>query len=74
MKKLFECEICGKIHDDEQKAKQCERSHKIPTEVTPLAYGKESEYPYKIKVKFGNVKAVYRYESRLGVCSYEDNN
>lgn len=65
MKRLFECEICGNIHDDEQKAKQCERSHKLPTEVTPLAYGKESEYPYKIKVKFDNVTAVYRYDSGL---------
>lgn len=65
MKKLFKCELCGKIYEDEIKAKQCEKEHEYPSEVKPLAYGEGSTYPYKVKVKFGNCEAVYRYDSGL---------
>lgn len=65
MKKLFKCELCGKIYDDEAKAKKCEKGHEYPTEVKPRAYGEGSIYPYKIEVKFGNCKAIYRYDSGL---------
>lgn len=65
MKTLFKCEICGKIYEDETEAKRCEKDHEMPLEVTPMAYGEGTKYPYKVKVKFGNVTAIYRYEDGL---------
>lgn len=52
MKRLFVCEWCGKTFDNEQEAKQCERSHRVPLNVTPYVYTEGTEIPEVIKVTF----------------------
>lgn len=52
MKRLFVCEWCGKIFDNEQGAKQCERSHRVPLNVIPCVYTEGAVIPEVIKVTF----------------------
>lgn len=41
------------------------KGHLQPEEVSGIIYGKKDQYPYKVKVKFGNITAIYKYESGL---------
>lgn len=52
MKRLFVCEWCGKIFDNEQEVKQCERSHRVPLNVVPCTYREGDEIPEIVKVTF----------------------
>lgn len=60
MKRLFVCEWCDKIFDDEHEAKQCERSHFIPLNVTPTFYTEGAKIPELVKVDFGTEEVIYR--------------
>lgn len=60
MKKLFVCELCGKIFNDEHEARRCERSHFIPLNVTPVAFAEGEEIPEIVKVDFGVKEVAYR--------------
>lgn len=60
MKRLFVCEWCSKIFDDEHEAKKCERSHFIPLNVTPVAFAEGEEIPEIVKVDFGVKEVAYR--------------
>lgn len=63
MKRLFVCEWCGKIFDDEHKAKQCERRHLVPSNVIPCVYTEGAEIPEVVKVTF---------DSSMDGCTYEE--
>lgn len=66
MKNLYMCDICGEVFENEIDAKQCESNHRTPTDAIPYEYAKKSQFPYKLKVMFGNkVYGIYRYESGL---------
>lgn len=41
------------------------KGHIQPEEVSAVVYGKKDMYPYRVKVKFGNITAIYKYESGL---------
>lgn len=60
MKRLFMCEWCGEIYDDEFKAKKCERGHLIPLNVTPLYYNSQKKIPELVTVDFGEHTENYR--------------
>lgn len=63
MKTFYVCEWCGKTFDDEHKAKQCERSHCVPLNVTPCVYEEGKEIPEVVKVTF---------DSSMDGCTYEE--
>lgn len=65
MKTLYVCDVCGQIFENEYDAKHCEKGHIQPEEVSAVVYGKKDMYPYRVKVKFGNITAIYKYESGL---------
>lgn len=56
--KHYICEICGTEYNDKNKASDCERSHKTPTEITDMRYLSKSQnlkgYPHKIEIKFAD--------------------
>jgi hypothetical protein len=60
MKRLFMCEWCGEIYDDEFKAKKCERGHLIPLNVTPSYYDNQKKIPELVTVDFGEHTEIYR--------------
>nr|DAP53311.1 MAG TPA: hypothetical protein [Caudoviricetes sp.] len=60
MKKLFVCELCGKIFEDEHEARRCERSHFIPLNVTPKFYDEGKVIPELVTVSFGVHEEIYR--------------
>lgn len=41
------------------------KSHIQPDEVSGMIYAKKDQYPDRVKVKFGNITAIYKYESGL---------
>lgn len=65
MKTLYVCGICGQIFENESDARHCEKGHIQPEEVSAVGYAKKDQYPYRVKVKFGNITAIYTYESGL---------
>lgn len=65
MKTLYVCEVCGQIFEEEFNARHCEKGHIQPEEVSGMIYDKKDQYPDKVKVKFGNITAIYKYESGL---------
>ena len=75
MKMLFVCGVCGEIYESEAEAKHCEKGHKYPKEVQPCIFYKHQVYPDRIKVRFDNITAVYKYESGLPIigCSTKEN-
>lgn len=54
-----------RFFENEYDAKHCEKGHIQPGEVSAVVYGKKDMYPYRVKVKFGNITAIYKYESGL---------
>lgn len=60
MKRLFACDWCNKIFDDEHKAKQCERNHLVPLNVNPMFYAEGAKIPELVKVDFGTGEVIYR--------------
>lgn len=56
MKRLFMCEWCGEIYDDEFKAKKCERGHLIPLNVTPTYYDNQKKIPKLVTVDLVNIQ------------------
>lgn len=67
MKTLYVCDACGEVFENEVDAKRCERGHVQPKEVSAALYHKKNMYPYKVKVDFGNITAIYTYESGLPI-------
>lgn len=67
MKTLYVCDVCGAVFENEFDAKHCEKGHVLPEEVSPLVYPKKDIYPYRVRVKFGNITATYKYESGLPI-------
>ena len=63
MKTLYVCDVCGEKYENEYDAKHCEQAHIQPKEVSAVVYPKHEQYPYKVKVDFGNITAIYKYES-----------
>lgn len=58
MKRLFMCEWCGEIYDDEFKAKKCERGHLIPLNVTPSYYDNQKKIPELVTVISVNIQKI----------------
>ena len=67
MKTLYVCDLCGQVFEEEADAKHCEKGHIHPDEVSAMVYPKKDMYPYKVRVRFGNITAVYKYESGLPI-------
>lgn len=65
MKTLYVCDVCGQVFENESDAKHCEKGHILPKEVSAFQYPKKDKYPYRVKVNFGNITAIYKYESGL---------
>lgn len=65
MKTLFVCDVCGAVFENEGDAKHCEKGHIQPQGVSEFQYPKKDQYPYRVKVSFGNITAIYKYESGL---------
>lgn len=56
-KKLYTCDICHTDYADKEKAKECEKNHKLIEKATIVGEYKPksvvlSGAPYKLKVKF----------------------
>nr|DAD99461.1 MAG TPA: Monocytic leukemia zinc finger protein finger, acetyl transferase, DNA [Siphoviridae sp. ctNU74]DAH76820.1 MAG TPA: Monocytic leukemia zinc finger protein finger, acetyl transferase, DNA [Caudoviricetes sp.] len=66
-KKLYTCEICNTDYADKEKARQCEKKHKllekavIVGEYKPIGMLAGGE-PYKIRVKFPGTDKIYRIQ------------
>ena len=60
--KQYQCEHCGAIYNNKDKAKKCEKSHKVNAEFHKMSYRSvyedESGYPMYIEVKFEDGKVV----------------
>lgn len=65
-KKLYTCEICNTDYADKEKAKQCEKGHKLLEKATitgeykPVAMIPGGE-PYKIRVRFPGADKFIEY-------------
>lgn len=66
-KKLYTCEICNTDYADKEKAKQCEKGHKMLEKATlvtgvykPISTLPSGE-PYKIRVKFPGADKFIEY-------------
>lgn len=58
-KKLYTCDICNTDYADKEKAKECEKNHKLLEKATIVGnYKSIGQFPhgepYKIRVKFPN--------------------
>lgn len=51
-KKLYTCDICHTDYADKEKAKVCEKNHKVSTVIKDFRYKPNCGYPNKILVKF----------------------
>jgi len=67
-KKLYTCEICNTDYADKEKAKQCEKGHKLLENAT-LITGEDKPVtmipdgaPYKIRVKFPGTDKFVEYK------------
>lgn len=67
-KKLYTCEICNTDYADKEKAKQCEKRHKMLEKATlvtgiykPISTLPSGE-PYKIRVKFPGTDNFIEYK------------
>lgn len=67
MKILYVCDLCGEIYENEYEVKHCEKAHEQPTGVCGYVFHKHQVYPDKIEVRFGNITAIYKYESGLPI-------
>ena len=60
--KLYQCEICGTKYVSKIFAEDCEKSHKIPKEISGCRYlsqkQNQSGYPQKISVVFDDGKTI----------------
>lgn len=65
-KKLYTCEICNTDYSDKEKAKKCEKGHKLLEKATivgeykPVTMVPEGE-PHKIRVKFPGTDKFIEY-------------
>jgi hypothetical protein len=65
-KKLYTCEICNTDYADKEKAKQCEKEHKLLEKATiigeykPISMFPNGE-PFKIQVKFPGTDKFIEY-------------
>ncbi len=66
-KKLYTCEICNTDYSDKEKARQCEKSHKLLEKATivgeyhPIGMTPSGE-PHKIRVKFPGTERFVEYK------------
>ena len=67
MKTLYVCDVCGAVFENEVDVKRCERGHVQPKGVSAVVYPKRDMYPYRVKVDFGNITAIYKYESGIPI-------
>ena len=67
MKTLYVCGVCGEIYENEFDAQYCEQAHIQPKGVLSAVYPKHEMYPSKVEIAFGNITAIYTYESGLPV-------
>lgn len=65
MKTLYVCEVCGQVFEEESDARHCEKGHIQHAEVSAVVYAKKDKYPYRVKVSFGHITAIYKHESGL---------
>lgn len=66
-KKLYTCEICNTDYSDKEKARQCEKSHKLLEKATIVGEYHSvgmfpSGEPYKIRVKFPGTERFVEYK------------
>lgn len=66
VKKLYACEICNTDYADEEKARECEKNHKLLEKAViigkyhPISTFPNGE-PYKIRVKFPGTDKFIEY-------------
>lgn len=64
-KTYYFCDICGKRHNEKEYALECEKSHKVPVEVSSPTYSHQDNkptYPEDVLIKFsdGTTARYYR--------------
>ena len=52
VKRLYTCEISRSDYADKEGAVQCEKSHKLVSEIKDTRYSANFAYPHKVLVKF----------------------
>lgn len=59
---LYKCEVCGTTYNDPEKAKQCEKNHKMEGKIVDCRWlpisSDRTGYPDRIKIDFGDGKPV----------------
>ena len=57
--KLFVCEYCGTQYKDKEKAKECEKVHKVANGINNASYHANGDYPDRVEVHFTDGKSIW---------------
>ena len=50
--KLYVCDFCGTQYKDKEKARICEKGHKMPKRISDVRYRAEGDSPDRVEVEF----------------------